>query len=288
MDYERFKEILNKHIFEGEKIELLKNLAERPERFIGLFRPTKPGVKILQHLLQSHEIRFGKAMEKIIAEIIGDLGYENLPKNIKISSEEILSIDQYFTDGKRYYFIEQKIRDDHDSTKKRGQIDNFKKKLEVLYNSHGENLVGIVYFIDPDLRKNQNFYIEKLREFSNLYHIELHLFYGRELFEYFNKPQLWDDLITWLKTWKIELPELPEINLDENPEKSFEEIKELEVKYWRKILQNDKLWEEGIIHALFRNGETLRLILEFFRQQSSTPYIDLERLLAEKLRRYYD
>ena len=288
MNYERFKEILNRHIFEGEKIDLLKKLAERPERFIGLFRPTKPGAKILQHLLQSHEIRFGDAIEELITEIIGDLGYRNLPKNIRNSGGETLSIDQYFTDGNTYYFIEQKVRDDHDSTKKRGQINNFEKKLEILHNSHGGNLIGIMYFIDPDLRKNQNFYIEKLREFSGFYGVELRLFYGRELFEYFNSPQVWDDLIQWLKRWKDELPELPEINLDKNPEESFEEIKELEIRYWRKILQNDKLWDEGIIHVLFRSGETLRLVLEYVKQQYSTPYRNLERLLTERLRKYYD
>ena len=62
MNYEEFCKILNQHIFEGEKKELLRRIAGNPERFIGLFRPTKPGAKILQHLLQSHEIRMGDAL----------------------------------------------------------------------------------------------------------------------------------------------------------------------------------------------------------------------------------
>jgi hypothetical protein len=288
MNYERFKEILNRHIFEGEKRDLLKKLAERPERFIGLFRPTKPGTKILQHLLQSHEIRFGDAIEELFTEIIGDLKYRNLPKDVRNSNGETLSIDQYFTDGNTYYFIEQKVRDDHDSTKKRGQINNFERKLEVLHNLHEDNLIGIMYFIDPDLRKNQNFYIEKLEGFSNFYGVKLYLFYGRELFTFFNNPQVWDDLIQWLTRWKDDLPELPEINFDGDSEESFEEIKELEIRYWRKIIQNEKLWEEGIIYVLFKTGETLRSILEYFKQQYSTPYRNLARLLTERLRRYYD
>ncbi len=293
MNYEKFKTILNKHIFEGEKLDLLENLAERPERFIGLFRPTKPGAKILQHILQSHEIRFGDAMEELITEIIKDLGYRNLPKDIKNKKGEILSIDQYFTDGNTYYFIEQKVRDDHDSTKKRGQIDNFEKKLEVLHELHGKNLIGIMYFIDPDLKKNQNFYTETLKTFSSFYGVELHLFYGHELFEYLKNPQIWDDLILMLKRWKEELPELPELNFDENPEKTFEEIKNLEIRYWRKILQNNQLWEEGIVKVLFRSGESLRLILKYFHQQISfnqqntTLYRNLEILLSERLKKYY-
>ncbi|GAH88919.1 unnamed protein product, partial [marine sediment metagenome] len=117
MNYEEFCEILNKHIFEGEKRDLLKKLADRPERFMGLFRPTKPGTKILQHLLQSHEIRFGDSMEELIDVVLGDLGYSILPKAIQNSDGERLSIDQYFTADNIHYFIEQKVRDDHDSTK---------------------------------------------------------------------------------------------------------------------------------------------------------------------------
>ena len=56
-----------------KKRELLKKVADRPERFIGLFRPSKPGTKILQHLLHSHEIRFGDALEELIEEILKDL-----------------------------------------------------------------------------------------------------------------------------------------------------------------------------------------------------------------------
>lgn len=286
MDYGRFVEILNRHIFEGEKKDLLKKLAERPERFIGLFRPTKPEAKILQHLLQSHEIRFGDAIEEIVTEIIADLGYRNLPKTIR-DNDKTLSLDQYFTDGSTYYFIEQKLRDDHDSTKKRGQIDNFEKKLEMLYNLHGNNLVGIMYFIDPDLAKNRNFYTEKLRYFAEFYGVETHLFYGQELFEYFNAPQIWDDIIQWLIRWKNELPDLPEINFDKSPKESFDEIKDLELRNWREILQNDKLWNEGIIYVLFRSGETLNLMEEYFRQQNTVPYRNLGKLLRKRLEEYY-
>jgi len=286
MDYKRFVEILNRHIFEGEKKDLLKKLAERPERFIGLFRPTKPEAKILQHLLQSHEIRFGDAIEEIVTEIIADLGYRNLPKTIR-DDDKILSLDQYFTDGITYYFIEQKLRDDHDSTKKRGQIDNFEKKLEILYNIHGDNLVGIMYFIDPDLTKNRNFYAEKLQYFAEFYGVETHLFYGQELFEYFNNPKIWDNIIQWLTRWKNELPDLPEVNFDENPKESFDEIKDLELRSWREILQNDKLWDEGIIYVLFRSGETLNLMAEYFGQQNAAPYRNLEKLLRKRLEEYF-
>ena len=288
MDYQKFCAILNKHIFEGEKKELLRRIADNPERFIGLFRPTKPGAKILQHLLQSHEIRMGDALEEIIEEILSFLGFKILSKSIVNESGETLSLDQYFTNGRVYYFIEQKVRDDHDSTKKRGQISNFETKLEILHKKHGIGLIGIMYFIDPDLSKNKNYYVEELSKLEGFYSVKLYLFYGKELFDYLQQPKMWENILSWLKQWKDGLPELPEINFDATPQKSFEEIKDLELRTWRKILDNDKLWEEGIIKTVFRNGSTLRLLIAYFKIQTGTPYNELVNGLTERLKKYYD
>ncbi|MBC7081121.1 MAG: restriction endonuclease [Thermoplasmatales archaeon] len=287
MNYEKFCEILNKHIFEGEKKELLRRIADNPERFIGLFRPTKPGAKILQHLLQSHEIRMGDALEEIIEEILKDMGFRILSKSIANEEGEELSLDQYFTDGRIYYFIEQKVRDDHDSTKKRGQISNFETKLEILHKKHGSGLFGIMYFIDPDLSKNKNYYEEELKRLEKFYGVKLYLFYGKELFDYLQRPDIWNNILLWLKQWKESLPELPEINFDKSPEESFEEIKSLELRTWRKILENRKLWEEGIIKAIFKEGITLELLLRFFREKYTLPSTQLAKLLAERLDEYY-
>lgn len=63
-------------------------------------------------------------------------------------------MDQCFKFNNKVYFIEQKIRDDHDSTKKRGQIENFEKKLNEMISKYGErNLVGISYFIGIKFKK---------------------------------------------------------------------------------------------------------------------------------------
>ena len=287
MNYEKFCAILNKHIFEGEKKELLRKIAENPERFIGLFRPTKPGAKVLQHLLQSHEIRMGDALEEIIEEILKSLGFKVLPKRVTNESGEVLLLDQYFTDGKVYYFIEQKIRDDHDSTKKRGQISNFETKLEFLSKKHRSALVGIMYFIDPELSKNKNYYLQELERLKEFYGIKLYLFYGKELFDYFNCYDIWNKILLWLKQWKDSLPELPDINFDTKPQESFEEIKDLELRYWRKILENDKLWEDGIIKAIFRESIILKKLANFFGEKENIAYKNLSKLLKEKIKKYY-
>ncbi len=89
------------------------------------------------------------------------------------------------------------------------------------------------------------------------------------MFDYLGKPELWDKILVWLKQWKDSLPEIPEIDFDKTPNESFEEIKELPIRHWRKILENEKLWSEGIIKAIFKNGKTLNLkfIYQFLKDK---------------------
>lgn len=63
-------------------------------------------------------------------------------------------MDQLFKDDKYIYFIKQKVRDDHDSTKERGQLRNFENKIIALLKEYDEiSLKCYTYFIDPSLSK---------------------------------------------------------------------------------------------------------------------------------------
>jgi hypothetical protein len=287
MEYEEFRAILDARIFQGERVDLLRKIADRPERFIGLLRPTKPHVKVLQHLLQSHEIRMGDALEEIIARLLGEVGYKVLPGAVETAGGEALSLDQYFTDGRVYYFIEQKVRDDHDSTKKRGQVANFELKLEALIRKHGTETAGIIYFVDPDLTRNRGYYRQQLVELTERHGTELHLFYGEELFDYLQRPDLWGAVLSWLRLWKDSLPELPVVDFDASPDDSAEELKTLEAGAWRRALENDKLWSEGIMPAMFSRGIVLRLMRDHFAQTRGPGHAHLADLIARRLRQYY-
>ena len=85
MKYNQFCQVFNETIFEKSKADLLEKVSKYPSRYIGIFRPTKPKAKILQNLLQSHEIRFGDAFETIIEQYAELAGFMNLPKDIKTS-----------------------------------------------------------------------------------------------------------------------------------------------------------------------------------------------------------
>jgi hypothetical protein len=52
MGYNIFCGILNKQIFDSSKRDLIEKISNYPDRYVGLFRPTKPRAKILQNLLQ--------------------------------------------------------------------------------------------------------------------------------------------------------------------------------------------------------------------------------------------
>ena len=103
MRYEKFKNIFNKTIFEESKAVLIEKIAKYPNRYIGLFRPTKPKAKILQNLLQSQEIRFGDAFEEAIEEYLREFNYQILEKRFINGNNDELNIDQCFKTKKAIF-----------------------------------------------------------------------------------------------------------------------------------------------------------------------------------------
>ncbi len=283
MDYNLFKQIFNETIFEKSKADLLEKISSSPTRYIGLFRPTKPKAKILQNLLQSHEIRFGDAFEHVIEKYLQIKGCKILQKRFTNSDGDVLNIDQCFKKGNKVYFIEQKVRDDHDSTKKRGQIQNFEKKLNAVLKEYGEkNLIGIFYFVDPDLIKNKNFYSDELEKMTNDYNVKTHIFYGKELFNYLDYSGIWNEILEYLAIWKKEIPELPEINFDLDAYHTFEEIKDLKPLVFRKLLENEEIFNE-IVLTLFPEKKTLKLLYEYYSSKQETIYRTIANKLKERL-----
>lgn len=283
LNYNTFVEVLQKKLHENEKKDLIEKIAQNPERFVGCFRPTNPKTKLKQFITQSHEIRFGDAIEEVLEHFISDMGYINLFKRITLSTGEVLDLDQHFkSKEEKYFFVEQKIRDDHDSTKKRGQFSNFEKKYMELRKIE-PNIVGIMYFVDPSLKKNRNYYLAEMDRMKKSLGANVYIFYGQEFFDFFNETVKWDNLIKWLETWKKSLPELMEINFDVNPHESFEELKQIEIVTWRKIINNIEIWEQGLMKEIFKRGETINLIAKFLHEKG---YIKEAKKLDSLIKEY--
>lgn len=283
MEYNKFCAIFNSTIFEKSKVDLLTKIADNPHRYIGLFRPTKPKAKILQNLLQSHEIRFGDAFEKVIESYLSLNGCTLLEKKRQDNEGTRLDIDQCFEYRGEVYFIEQKVRDDHDSTKKIGQIKNFEKKLHLLATDYpNKKVTGIFYFIDDKSTKNRNYYTNELERMSIDYQLDTHIFYGKPLFEYLNMESVWEEILNYLEKWKKDIPDLPEINFDIDAENTFEEIKTLSPTIYRKLFLDEQIFQE-IVLTLFPEKKTLKLLLGYFEQQSMPIYRTLYHALSSKV-----
>ncbi len=268
--YEEFKTIFDEKIFAKSKSDLLKKVADYPDRYVGLFRPTKPHAKLIQNLLQSNEIRFGDAFEVVIEKYLESEGWSVLPKSIKLVENEALNIDQLLGRNNEIIFIEQKVRDDHDSAKKRGQVNNFEKKIEALVALYPSQTVkGFFYFIDPSLVKNKNFYEAEMLKLQNAYGVELSVSYGSELFNSLSLSAVWDDIIDNLNQWRQSIPDLPEVNFDLNPQESFDEIKDLPLSIYRKIFDNERIVDQ-ILPVIFPSNDTLLLLNNHIRQQNTT------------------
>ena len=87
--YSEFIEVFNKKLFEDSYSSLLEKIAKNPERYIGLFRPTKPKTKLIQNITQSHEIRFGDALESIFEIYFSKVGFNILEKRFYNNDKEV-------------------------------------------------------------------------------------------------------------------------------------------------------------------------------------------------------
>ncbi len=283
LDYEYFKNCLNEKLFEDSYSDLIRKIAENPERYIGLFRPTKPKTKLIQNITQSHEIRFGDALEYIFERYFEALGFTLQTKRFRKSDGSELSIDQLFTLGDTLYMIEQKVRDDHDSTKKVGQFDNFEEKYYALTTRFPHyNIVPIMWFIDDSLEKNKRYYLSRMESMAADYGCTPHLYYGEQMFVSYGgigcfPDEMWKETLQYLERWKDTLPDMPEINFDAKAESVFLEIKDLPPIVYRKLFNNPDIIRQ-IFPIIFPEGIVLRMLSGYFMDKREPIYTKLSTL----------
>ncbi len=284
ISYEHFKKVFDDRIFSNSKADLVNKLATDPDRFVGIYRSTSPQEKIAQNLSQSHEIRFGDAFEQIIQDVLLQVGFSKLDKRIQDSAGNTLSIDQLVraSDGE-VIFIEQKVRDDHDSTKKKGQAENFRLKILALQSLYRKDLKrAFVFFIDPSRKKNKNFYVQKATEFEVETGVECFVFYGADLFEQIGMGTEWNILLEHLTRWRSELEPLPSVNFDENPSDSAVEILiNVSKSRLKKLFADDRIVKE-ILPVIFPTKDTLKILLQEYESQADPAAISL----VQELRKY--
>ncbi len=282
LEYSYFKNTLNAKLFEDSYSDLIRKIAENPERYIGLFRPTKPKTKLIQNITQSHEIRFGDALEFIFEKYFEAEGFKLHDKRFYTIDNKDLSIDQLFSKGDTLYMIEQKVRDDHDSTKKVGQFDNFESKFYALTTRYnGVNIIPIMWFIDDSLMKNKRYYQGRIESMAQDYGCTPKLYYGEQMFDRNGgirdfSIEIWNETISYLEKWKKTLPDMPEINFDINANVVFDEIKDISPVVFRKLFTNDDI-KQQIFPIIFPENKVLNLLCDYFMSKNETIYYNLAR-----------
>lgn len=262
MNYEQFARILNETVFADFKVKLLASIAQNPENFVGLFRPTKPDVKIAQNLSQSHEIKFGYAFEELARLYLVEHGCRMFDSSIVINGERKY-LDIYFRKDGMDYLVEQKTRDNHDSTKKRGQADDFERKLVAVSDGGQKQVHGVLFFLDPGMSKNKKFYKERLSEIAALHGLETSVVYGGEFFKMLSLCGVWDEIVKHLIQWRQQLPGFPEFNCDRNAESTFAEIKDMKQADLSKLFANEEVGKY-ILPILFPERKTLKMLADYW------------------------
>jgi len=261
ISYEDFKEKLDQKIKTGEdfNLELLETVIANPRRYCGLFRLSNAKTKLIQNVTQSKEIKFGDFIEDLSTDYIQKIGYINKSKDLGTNEDgDRLSADQVFIDKNIIHLVEQKVRDDHDSTKKRGQYSNFCKKVFLIKKIYpGMHIHASMWFVDDGLKKNKNYYEKEMEKFK-LENCELHLYYGGSFFQDLNNgKEVWDELINYLTQLRVENPNgiftIPDFG---SSQEMYKSLLNLPIKYWKK-LESDKSEYKSLRKELFSSGSNL-------------------------------
>lgn len=261
-NYNEFAEELNGKIKSDNEFfyELLITVIKNPQRYTGIFRVSNARTKLIQNVTQSREIKFGDFMEDIVTQYISGMGYENLNK--KVSDE--LEADQLFMMNEKICLIEQKIRDDHDSTKKRGQYDNFRRKYTALKEKYPvHEVTAVMWFIDDSLKKNRKYYTKRA-ELESLPGVSIHIIYGGELFTtIFGRPDVWEEICSHLSRNKNERSReiLTVPDFDTSPEilTALRRLKTENTKLYSKLLSSRPEYIQ-LRAELFSSGENLHRV----------------------------
>jgi hypothetical protein len=199
MDTTNYLRVFDKHLSEDPNIFWLNVLNNDGLcRIVTDYQIFSPKEKMQQYYLTSMGIKLGQALEELFSVLLDEVGAD-----FSINRREVVDgydCDQIFRFNDKVVLIEQKIRDDHDSAKKRGQIDNYKHKKEELL-SNEKKVYSCMWFIDPLFSKNKKYYVEEVGAEEVLYGNEIENFLA-EIFEDERCKGINNKLITLLREYR--------------------------------------------------------------------------------------
>ncbi|MGL5732517.1 MAG: hypothetical protein ACRCXE_00365 [Metamycoplasmataceae bacterium] len=191
------KAIFDKHFDSLDKYLVDKVIKKYSETFNITYNvPLPVKTKIEGTILQTCNIRYGDFLEDVI-NIFLEKNYIIINKESKNKNYDLL-----FEDSGVIYVGEIKIRDNHDSTKKRGQLENLTKKVkEQKTKNLNKKIVALFYFIDPNQRKNGSWYSNELQNLKNDKLVDDFIIcYGDDLYIKFNLKEEWEKIVEMINS----------------------------------------------------------------------------------------
>lgn len=257
LSYEDFLNLIKGKIKDGNDLydQILINVIDNPQRYSGIFRLSNPKNKLIQNITQSMEIKLGDVLEEIFEEYFKIYNYEILPKSLRTLDNKRLEVDHLIKKANNIYLVEQKIRDDHDSTKKTGQFKNFVKKIKTVIRDYpNNNIISIMWFVDDTLNKNKGYY---LSEIDQMKINNVHLFYGESFFDFLGHNEIWSEVTDKLKFYRLNLdPEVLHIPDFGKSDVMLDALLRLPNNKWEKLISDDLIYKNLRIE-LFSEGENI-------------------------------
>ncbi len=271
---EELVNVFSKYIFDQASvnykqhiiINALDKIIKDKKRIIGFLRFQTIKEKLTQCISQSYEIKMGYILEDFFEKLFG-FYFNDLCKIVNG-----FKCDQLFEDENYVYLIEQKIRDDHDTSKRGGQVENFVQKiaaLEQICNQKNKKLKACMWFVDINFKKNKSFYTERLSHISNEYTEEVSLYYGRSIIDYlFGNTEIWDSFVENFIATKTAYASdisgaINEYDFDNDPDEFvFRNLIRKQIKTMINLFYSEDYAE--VRQALFSNNVMLNKIKEYF------------------------
>jgi hypothetical protein len=308
VNFDALNQIMESYIPANFIKSTLEKLADSPERLVGILHANSFELGSITSFGISRNNSFGNALEKIFRKIVENNGWDSKITSYKLSDHEIIisgktsiSVDHVFCKGGTVVFIEQKIRDDHDTSKWSGQWNNFKDKLESLVKIYSDKeVVGVMWMIDSSLTRNKENYKRSIESLTDNYQNKALLVYGNEIDDVFNKfedtkGEYYNLLYSFIEQWyeKNEIipnDKIPEVNFDKYPDEVLKVFNSMSKKKLLKLFSNEVVIKE-VFPVIFPNKQAIKVYRSLIlakpqnnRQEKENAVLPLLDLIIEQQR----
>lgn len=244
---ENYLSIMNKEVPGDFMVSTLDKIVINPQVFNSDLSANSFSLSLISSYGQSRNIKYGNAIEKVFSKILQENGWTIKNTNYKLEdysltgidvgnpTKKAVSVDHVISYEDKVILIEQKIRDNHDTSKWEGQLENYKVKytaLEKIFSKDEKTVYGIMWMVDPTYHRNKDAYQSKLASLGNFPIDKNFVLIGHDIDEKLNElmdgdsKEYFEKLRSFLEGYHKQTAGVPDCNLEsEKVEYCFKKLK---------------------------------------------------------------